>query len=126
VPSRDPDDLLPLTPAIFHILLALSGGECHGYGIMQQVSDLTDGQTQLGPGTLYRSIQKMVLDGLIEEIDVADAKADEPERRRVYRTTAFGKLVAKAEARRLAVLVRSAINRKLIPELPGPSEKDKP
>jgi DNA-binding PadR family transcriptional regulator len=56
MPLRDPDELLPLTPAIFHILLALAGGECHGYGIMQQVADLTDEQTQLGPGTLYRSI----------------------------------------------------------------------
>ena len=51
MPPRDPDDLLPLTPAIFHILLALAGGECHGYAIMQQVSDLTEGQTHLGPGT---------------------------------------------------------------------------
>jgi DNA-binding PadR family transcriptional regulator len=126
VPPRDPDDLLPLTPAIFHILLALAGGGCHGYGIMQQVSDLTEGQTHLGPGTLYRSIQKMVLDGLIEEIDVADARPDEPDRRRVYRMTAFGKLVARAEARRLAVLVRAALDRKLLPEHPGPREKDKP
>jgi DNA-binding PadR family transcriptional regulator len=115
VPPRDPDDLLPLTPAIFHILLALASGECHGYGIMQEVSELTDGQTQLGPGTLYRSIQKMVLDGLIEEVNAAETKVDEPERRRVYRMTAFGRTVAKAEAARLAVLVRAALSRKLIP-----------
>jgi DNA-binding PadR family transcriptional regulator len=126
VPLRDPDDLLPLTPAIFHILLALASGECHGYGIMQQVSDLTDGQTNLGPGTLYRSIQKMVLDELIEEIDLADAKSEEPERRRVYRMTAFGRQVARAEARRLAILVRAALDRKLIPEVPAPREKGKP
>ncbi len=126
MPSIDPDDLLPLTPAIFHILLALSGGECHGYGIMQQVSELTDGQTQLGPGTLYRSIQKMVLDGLIEEISSADAQGDEPDRRRVYRMTAFGKQVAKAEAARLAVLVRAALSRKLIHESPSTGGKEKP
>jgi DNA-binding PadR family transcriptional regulator len=125
VPPRDPDDLLPLTPAIFHILLALAGGECHGYRIMQEVSELTEGQTHLGPGTLYRSIQRMVLDGLIEEIDVADAKTDEPDRRRVYRMTAFGKLVAKAEARRLDILVRAALDRKLISEDPAPRGKEK-
>jgi DNA-binding PadR family transcriptional regulator len=126
MPPRDPDDLLPLTPAIFHILLALTGGECHGYRIMQAVSELTDGQTQIGPGTLYRSIQKMVLDGLIEEIVDADAKTDELERRRVYRMTAFGRQVAKAEAQRLAVLVRAALGRKLITEMPPSEEKEKP
>jgi DNA-binding PadR family transcriptional regulator len=126
VPPRDPDDLLPLTPAIFHILLALASGECHGYGIMQQVADLTDGQTQLGPGTLYRSIQRMVLDGLIEELESGDAKPAEPERRRVYRMTAFGKQVAKAEAQRLAVLVRAAFKRKLISEYPPGGEKELP
>jgi DNA-binding PadR family transcriptional regulator len=124
MPPRDPDDLLPLTPAIFHILLALAGGECHGYGIMQEVSEITEGQTQLGPGTLYRSIQKMVLDGLIEEIVGAGATPEESERRRVYRMTPFGRQVAKAEARRIAGLVRAASRRKLLSELPPPGEKE--
>jgi DNA-binding PadR family transcriptional regulator len=115
MPPREPDDLLPLTPAIFHILLSLTGGECHGYGIMQEVSALTDGQTQIGPGTLYRSIQKMVIDDLIEEIPGVGGGDDEPDRRRVYRMTPFGRQVARAEARRLAVLVRAAQRRKLIP-----------
>jgi DNA-binding PadR family transcriptional regulator len=114
VPPRDPDELLPLTPAVFHILLALAGGERHGYGIMQEVSDLTGGQTQLGPGTLYRSIQKMVLDGLIEEVGITDAKSVEAERRRVYRMTPFGRQVARSEARRLAALVGEALSRRLL------------
>jgi DNA-binding PadR family transcriptional regulator len=124
MPPREPDDLLPLTPAIFHILLALAGGECHGYGIMHEVAELTEGQTQLGPGTLYRSIQKMVLDGLIEEVVSADATAEESERRRVYRLTSFGRQVAKAEARRLAGLIRAASRRKLLPEVPPGGEKE--
>jgi len=124
MPPRDPDDLLPLTPAIFHILLALAGGECHGYGIMQEVAEISEGQTQLGPGTLYRSIQKMVVDGLIEEVVAADATPEESERRRVYRMTSFGRQVAKAEARRIAALVRAASRRKLLPEAPPSGEKE--
>ena len=125
MPHRDPDDLLPLTPAIFHILLALAGGDCHGYRIMQEVSDLTQEQIQLGPGTLYRSIQKMVVDGLIEEIPDPDARSDESERRRVYRMTLFGRQVAEAEARRLAVLVQAALDRKLIVPSPPRSKREK-
>ncbi len=118
MPARDPDDLLPLTPAVFHILLALAGGERHGYGVMQEVADLTRGQIQLGPGTLYRSIQKMVVEGLIEEVGGVPLKPEEAERRRVYRMTPFGRQVAKAEARRLGVLVRAALDRKLLTEWP--------
>ncbi len=118
MPARDPDDLLPLTPAVFHILLALAGGERHGYGVMQEVADLTHGQIQLGPGTLYRSIQKMVVEGLIEEVGGVPLKPEEAERRRVYRMTPFGRQVAKAEARRLGVLVRAALDRKLLTEWP--------
>ena len=65
--APDPRTLLPLTPAVFHIMLALAGGECHGYAIMQEVERLTGGLLNLGPGTLYRSIQRMLVDGLIEE-----------------------------------------------------------
>jgi DNA-binding PadR family transcriptional regulator len=113
VSRTDPDELLPLTPAVFHILLALAGGEAHGYGVMGQVAALTGGQTTLGPGTLYRSIQKMLIDGLIEEVGGPEAEADE--RRRVYRLTKLGRLVARAEARRLWVLVAAARDRKLLP-----------
>jgi DNA-binding PadR family transcriptional regulator len=116
VPKRDPNALLPLTPAVFQILLALAGEEMHGYGVMQQVKAITRGQTTLGPGTLYRSIQKMRLDGLIEEVQGAEGEVDE--RRRVYRLTSFGREVAREEALRLAVLVAAAVRRNLIPE-PG-------
>ncbi len=77
--SRDPAELLPLTPAVFHILLALSSGECHGYGIMLEVNKVTGGQLHLGPGTLYRSIQRMLIDGLIEE--TTDARVQRAGRR---------------------------------------------
>ena len=112
VSRSDPKDLLPLTPAVFHVLLALAGGDAHGYGVMQQVAALTNGQTTLGPGTLYRSIQKMLIDGLIEEVGGPQAEVDE--RRRVYRLTRFGRQVARAEAQRLGTLVAAAIDRKLI------------
>ena len=108
------DPTLPLTPAVFHILLALAGGECHGYRIMQEVERLTSGQLNLGPGTLYRSIQRMLLDGLIEETKEAADTGTDDERRRVYRLTQFGREVARAESRRLEVLVESARRRKLL------------
>jgi DNA-binding PadR family transcriptional regulator len=105
------EDLLPLTPAAFHILLVLAEGATHGYAIMQQVAELTDRLVHLGPGTLYRSIQRLLDDGLIEEVaESAPANAD----RRQYRLTVFGRRVACAEAARLAVLVRAARRRGLL------------
>jgi DNA-binding PadR family transcriptional regulator len=97
-------------------MLALAGGKRHGYRIMQEVERLTGGQIRLGPGTLYRSIQRMVVDGLIEELD--DPEASEHERRRVYRLTPFGRRVAEEEARRLATLVKAARGRGLLPPAP--------
>ena len=112
--APDPCTLLPLTPAVFHILLALAEGECHGYGIMLEVERLTSGLLKLGPGTLYRSIQRMLWDGLIvETTDVEDTALDD-ERRRYYRLTKFGLEVARAEARRLESLVIAARRRKLL------------
>jgi DNA-binding PadR family transcriptional regulator len=113
--ARDPDRFLPLTPAVFHILLALAGGESHGYGIMLEVERLTSGQMNLGPGTLYRSIQRMLLDGMIEETKNSNDSEDDDERRRYYRLTAFGIEVAQAESRRLESLVKAARQRKLLP-----------
>jgi DNA-binding PadR family transcriptional regulator len=113
--ARDPDRFLPLTPAVFHILLALAGGESHGYGIMLEVERLTFGQMNLGPGTLYRSIQRMLLDGLIEETTDSNDSDDDDERRRYYRLTTFGFEVAHAESRRLESLVNAARQRKLLP-----------
>ncbi len=117
--ERDPALLVPLTPAVFHILLALAGGECHGYGIMLEVERLTGGRIRLGPGTLYRSIQRMLVDGLIEETGGASGPSLEDERRRVYRLSPLGRRVAREEARRLAVLVKASSARGLL-DRPGP------
>jgi DNA-binding PadR family transcriptional regulator len=112
--ARDPRTLLPLTPAVFHIMLALADGESHGYGIMLQVDRLTSGQTKLGPGTLYRSIQRMLIDGLIEETTDSSDSDEDDERRRYYRLTKFGLEVAREESSRLASLVEAARQRKLL------------
>ncbi len=106
--------LLPLTPAVFHILLALADGERHGYGIMLEVERMTAGQLRLGPGTLYRSIQRMLVDGLIvERKEAVDPDVDD-ERRRYYRLTKLGLEVGRAEARRLDTLVKAARQRGLL------------
>jgi DNA-binding PadR family transcriptional regulator len=112
--ARDPEDLLPLTTAVFHILLALADGERHGYSIMQEVATLTDGKLHLGPGTLYGSIKRMLAKGLIEESDERPDPSLDDERRRYYRLTAFGRRVASAEAQRLSLLVRQAQLRQLL------------
>jgi DNA-binding PadR family transcriptional regulator len=109
-----PQNLLPLTPAVFHIMLALAEGEGHGYGIMLEVEKLTLGQLHLGPGTLYRSIQRMLIDGLIEERKDALAPEEDDERRRYYRLTKLGLEAARAEAQRLANLVKAARQRRLL------------
>jgi DNA-binding PadR family transcriptional regulator len=104
----------PLTPAMFHILLVLARGEAHGYAVMQDVERMTRGQTRLGPGTLYRSIQRMLVDGLIEELSIALHNESDDDRRRYYRLTAKGRAIAKAEAERLAELVELARQRHLL------------
>ena len=114
-PVEEPRDLLPLTPAVLHILLALADEGRHGYGIMREVEWRTGGQTRLGPGTLYGSIKRMLADGLIEESDERPDPALEDQRRRYYRITDFGRLVAGAEAKRLSALVETARARKLLP-----------
>jgi DNA-binding PadR family transcriptional regulator len=109
----------PVTPAVFHILLALADGESHGYGIMQEVELFTKGDKQLGPGTLYRSIQRMLVDGLIQELSIALHGESDDDRRRYYRLTAKGLVVARAEAQRLADLVDAARRRGLLAKRPG-------
>ena len=103
-----------LTPAVFHILLALSDGNSHGYGIMQDVESFTSGELRLGPGTLYRSIQRMLVDGLIEELEIALHDESDDDRRRHYRLTKKGLGIAQREARRLADLVDIARQRNLL------------
>lgn len=102
--SPDPD--LPLTPAAFHILLALADGDKHGYAIMQEVTALSAGQVRLGPGSLYGTIKRLLADGWITEVD--DRPDDGAERRRYYRLTELGQRVVRAEALRLARLVERA------------------
>ena len=116
---REPERLLPLTPAIFHILLALAGGERHGYGIMQEVEARTNGQLKLGPGTLYGSIKRLLADGLIEESDERPDPALDDQRRRYYRLTEWGRRVAAAEAERLDRLVTEARAKRLLPNTGG-------
>jgi DNA-binding PadR family transcriptional regulator len=107
----------PLTPAVFALLLALAEGQRHGYALILDVEQLTDGAIRLGPGTLYRSLQRMRVDGLIEELDDADPVEDRrAERRRSYQITEAGRNAARAEARRLAVFVDAAKRRGLFDE----------
>jgi DNA-binding PadR family transcriptional regulator len=113
-----PEALLPLSPAAFHILLALTGGERHGYGIMQETAQNSEGKVHLGPATLYRTIRRLLDDGLIEESEERPAPDLDDERRHYYRLTPPGLRVVKAEARRLASLVRLAEARQLLPQ-PG-------
>ena len=105
---EDVDQLLPLPPATFHILLALADEDRHGYAIIQDVSARTDGVLKLSPGTLYRSVQRLLEQGLI--VETADRPAPEldDERRRYYRITPLGIATARAEARGLNDLVRMA------------------
>jgi DNA-binding PadR family transcriptional regulator len=111
----NPRSLLPLTPAVLHVLLALAGEERHGYGIMREVEDRTGGEVRLGPGTLYGAIKRMLADGLIEESDERPDPVLDDRRRRYYRITDFGRRVAGAEAERLQDLVNVARTRKLLP-----------
>src|SRR6185503_12451805 len=107
--GKSPQELLPLTPPVFHILLSLAGEERHGYGIMQDVAGQTDGALQLGPGTLYGCLKRMLAAGLVEESEERPDPALDDERRRYYRMTAFGRRVARAEAQRLAGAVTVAM-----------------
>src|SRR5687767_10595598 len=109
------DELLPLPPATFHILLALTGEDRHGYAIIQDVEARTSGELRLSAGTLYRSLARMVEQGLIAEVAKRRTAADD-ERRRYYRVTPFGTAVARAEMRRLTQLVRLARATGLTPE----------
>lgn len=112
---QDPEEFLPLTPAVFNILLALADGEKHGYGIMLEVDANTDGQVQMGPGTLYGSIKRMLKAELIEESDErADPQMDD-QRRRYYRLTNLGRRTLRMEAERLASQIRVARAKNLLP-----------
>jgi DNA-binding PadR family transcriptional regulator len=108
-----PHDLLPLTPAVFHILLALMDRERHGYGIMKEVEQQTEGEMLLRPGTLYQAIKRMIELGMIEETDDRPDPALDDERRRYYRVTGLGRKVASAETERLRKLLALARNKQV-------------
>ena len=105
---QSPQELIPLTPPVFHILLALADEERHGYGIMQDVARQTDDALQLGPGTLYGCLKRMLAAGLVEESDERPDPMLDDQRRRYYRMTSLGGRVVRAEAQRLAGAVMAA------------------
>lgn len=98
----------PLTPAVFHILMALADGEKHGYAIMKDIENQTGGKVEMGPGTLYGSLKRMLAAGLVEESDRRPDPELDDERRRYYRLSGLGEEVVKSESQRLAELVRVA------------------
>ena len=108
----------PLQPAAFHILLALAAGERHGYALMSDVEELSDGALRIGPGTLYGSIKRLVGTGLIEE--AGPRASDDDQRRRYYRLTPAGRAALAAEATRLERLVSVAARRNVLRRRPTP------
>jgi DNA-binding PadR family transcriptional regulator len=108
--QRDPLDYLPLTPALFHVLLSLTDGEKHGYAIIKEVEERTGGAVRLSTGTLYGIVKRLLQGGWIR-----DSVLGSTDRRRAYRLTAFGRKVAMAEADRLRDLVRAAERKALYP-----------
>jgi DNA-binding PadR family transcriptional regulator len=108
---HDAEGLLPLSPAVYHVLLALGDDVLHGYAMMQSFEELTGGAEQLLPGTLYATLARMVETGLLEEAAPPDPGADA--RRRYYRVTDFGRAVKGAETARMARLVDVASGRRL-------------
>jgi DNA-binding PadR family transcriptional regulator len=109
-----PESREPLTPAMFHILLALAGEDLHGYAILKEVALRTGGKVRLSTGTLYGIIKRMLADGLIVELRWRPAEAQDDERRRYYRLTAQGRQVAVAEAERMDEILSVARSRNLL------------
>ena len=114
--TRNPNALLPLPAATFHILMALAGEDRHGYAIIRDVEARTGGALRLSPGTLYRSVQRMLEQGLILETQERPDPELDDERRRYYRITEFGRQVGTAEAHRMAQLVKLARSNGFVPE----------
>ncbi len=111
---NNPDSHEPLTPAMFHVLLALAGEDLHGYAILKEVELRTSGKVKLSTGTLYGIIKRLLADGLIIERRSRPAEADDDERRRYYRLTTQGREVAAAEAERMDELLSVARARNLL------------
>jgi len=115
--TRDPQSLLPLTAALLHVLLSLADSDKHGYAIIKEVQDRTNGEVTLGAGTLYSMLKRLLADGLVVESGDRPDRSVDDERRRYYRLTAFGREVAIAEIRRLESLVSQARQKQLVPTL---------
>jgi DNA-binding PadR family transcriptional regulator len=114
-----PERFLPLAPVWFEILLALAGGDLHGYAVMQEVARRSEGAVTLHPGSLYRALARLLEDALIVELDARPEDGDD-ERRRYYQITPLGRAVARAEAQRLHALLRAAEDRLLVEPVPAP------
>jgi DNA-binding PadR family transcriptional regulator len=113
--AEDPESFLPLHRDTFHILVSLADRDRHGYAVMQDVLERTDGKLRLSPSSLYASIRRLLEQDLIEELDERPDPAHDDERRRYYRLTRLGREVAKAEARRLERLLGDARATGLLP-----------
>ena len=113
--KTEAESLLPLPPATFHILVALADEDLHGYAVIKDVAARTGGALKLSAGTLYRSVERMVEQGLIRETSSRPARDLDDERRRYYRITPFGREVAIAESRRLAQMLDLARAKGLAP-----------
>ena len=115
---RDPQDLLPLTPAMLHVLLALADGDKHGYAILKEVARRTADDVVLGAGTLYALVKRLLAEGMILETDERPDPALDDERRRYYRLSPFGRAVAMAEVQRLEAIVEQAHAKRLFAPTP--------
>ncbi len=113
----EPVEMPPLTPAVFHVLLALADGERHGYAIMQEVAESTSGRIKMGPGTLYGTIKRLLEARMIEESDERPDPDLDDERRRYYRLTGLGERAVRAEALRYAEMAAVARRKRLIGKL---------
>ena len=114
-PARDPASFLPLTPALFHVLLSLADGDKHGYAILKDVDRRTEGKVALGASSLYAVLKRLLAEGLVEEAAERPDPALDDERRRYFRLTAFGRRAAVAELKRLeAVLAQGRAKRLLL------------
>jgi DNA-binding PadR family transcriptional regulator len=110
-----PQEFLPLPSATFHVLLVLAEGEKHGYGIMREIEQISDGTVRMGPGTLYGTIKRLLEIGLIAESGERPDPESDDERRRYYQITALGERVAAAEVHRLSTMIERSVLKRLTP-----------
>ena len=115
-PKRKPAELLPLTPMVLHVLLALADGDKHGYAIIKEVRRRTEGKVELGASSLYSVLKRLLSEGVVAETDERPDPSLDDERRRYYRLTEFGRAVALAEMNRLESIVLQARAKRLMPD----------